>query len=149
MLSDGLLPVWHQAITCTNANLLWIGPNLIETTFSEIWIKIQIISVDEIHVKMSIKCWPFSCSGLNVSPAPWPILLSQINFSKRGHWAGAEGVNFPFRFQRCYDCSAGDGGHIMIMGGAPGSWHMNCTTIFNNNLYLDICGHVLCNHRNH
>ena len=47
---NGLLPVWHQAITWTNADILSKGPS--GTNFSEIIIRIQL--------KMSLsKWWPF------------------------------------------------------------------------------------------
>ena len=45
--SNGLLPVQHQAITWTNADLLKIGP--LGTNFSEIWIKIQILTLKKIY----------------------------------------------------------------------------------------------------
>ena len=48
---NGLTPVWHQAITWTNDDLLSFGP--LRTNFSEIRIKIQIFH--------SWKCIPKSC----------------------------------------------------------------------------------------
>ena len=58
---NDLLPVRHQAITWTNAELLSIRP--LGTNFSEIRIKIQSFSFMEMHVKMSpAKWWPF-CPG--------------------------------------------------------------------------------------
>ena len=47
---NGLLPIWHQAITWTNADLLIIGP--LGTNLIEIWMKIQNISISKMHWKM-------------------------------------------------------------------------------------------------
>ena len=47
---NSLLPVWHQAITWTNAALLSIG--LLGTNFSEIWIGILSFSFKKMHLKM-------------------------------------------------------------------------------------------------
>ena len=49
---NGLSPVWRQAITWTNADLLSIRP--LGTNFSEIWIKIQKFSFTKIHLKSVI-----------------------------------------------------------------------------------------------
>ena len=59
---NGLSPVWHQAIICTNVGILSIGP--LETNFSEMLrSKIQIFSFKKMHLKMSSgKWWPFYLS---------------------------------------------------------------------------------------
>ena len=46
---NGLSPVWHEAITWTNAGLLSIGP--LGTNSSEILIKIQNFSLMKMHLK--------------------------------------------------------------------------------------------------
>ena len=48
---NGLSPGWRQAIFCTNAGILLIGPQ--GTNFNEILIEIHIISFNKIHLKMS------------------------------------------------------------------------------------------------
>ena len=58
---NGLLPSWHQAITLTNADLLWI--RLSGTNFSEILIKIQQLKM---HLKVSSAIWRPFCSGFIV-----------------------------------------------------------------------------------
>ena len=61
---NGLLPGRLQAIICTNAGILLIGP--LETNFSEIVIEIQTFSLKKMRLKMSSAK---SCSfrlGLNV-----------------------------------------------------------------------------------
>ena len=61
---NGLSPGRHQAIICTNAGILSIGP--LETNFSEILIEIIIVSFKKMHLKVSSAIrWPF-CLGLNV-----------------------------------------------------------------------------------
>ena len=58
---NGSLPLWYQTIVWTNTGLL-----LIETNFSEIWIKTKKISFTKIILKMSAaKRWPF-CLRPNV-----------------------------------------------------------------------------------
>ena len=58
---NGLLPVWHQAITWTKADLFSIGH--LGTNFSGIRIKIQNFSFMKMHLKMpSVKWRPF-CPG--------------------------------------------------------------------------------------
>ena len=61
---NGLAPGWHQTIIWSNAGILLIEP--LGTTFSEIVIEIQTISLKKIHLKMSCaKCCAFRL-GLNV-----------------------------------------------------------------------------------
>ena len=48
---NGLSPVQHQAIICTNAGLLSIGP--LGRNFTEICIEIQTFSFKKMHLKMS------------------------------------------------------------------------------------------------
>ena len=48
---NGLSPVWHQANTWTSAGLL-LSIELLETNFSEIWIKIISFSFKNRHLKM-------------------------------------------------------------------------------------------------
>ena len=48
---NDLLPIHHQAITLTKADLLSIGP--LGTNFSEIQIKIQNFLLIKIHLKMN------------------------------------------------------------------------------------------------
>ena len=58
-----LSPVWHQAITWTNADLLSIRPLVMN--FSEIWIKTQNFSFIKMHLKMlSAKWLPFCPGGM-------------------------------------------------------------------------------------
>ena len=60
---NGLAPGRHQAIICTNAGILLIGP--LGTNFIEILIAIETFSFKKKHLKMSSgKCRPF-CLGLN------------------------------------------------------------------------------------
>ena len=54
---DGLSPVQHQTTVWTNADLLLIGP--LETTQSEILVKIEWSSFTNMHLKMSEKCQAF------------------------------------------------------------------------------------------
>ena len=61
---NGLAPVWCQAFTWTNADLLLIAP--LGTNFNEISIKIQQFSFKEMHFRLtSAKCRPF-CFSLNM-----------------------------------------------------------------------------------
>ena len=54
---DDVLPVWHQSITLSDAELLWTFWN-----FTEIWIKIDFFSFQENAFKMAFtmcqQCWP-------------------------------------------------------------------------------------------
>ena len=60
---NGLSPGRRQAIICSNAGILLIGP--LGTNFSEILIEIHTFSFKKLHLKMSSgKCRPF-CLGLN------------------------------------------------------------------------------------
>ena len=98
---NGLLPVWHQAITWTNDHLLSI--RLLGTKFSGIFIETETFSLTKLHLKMSsaqvaaILSWPqcvksVICHGLSscvlLVKLPWgechitPLMLSQ-------HWLGA------------------------------------------------------------
>ena len=61
---NGLSPDRRQAIICTNAGKLSIGP--LRTYFSENLIKIQQFSLKKMRVKMSSAKWRPSCLGLNV-----------------------------------------------------------------------------------
>ena len=56
-LGNGLAPIWHQGIICTNAGLLSIKPY--SWNFTEILIEIQKFSSKEMHLKKSEKRWPF------------------------------------------------------------------------------------------
>ena len=77
---NGLLPGRRQAIICTNAGILSIGP--LGTNFSEIQIGIQTVSYKKMHLKMSSVKWRPFCLGLNVltriiryqndNPSQWP-----------------------------------------------------------------------------
>ena len=61
---NGLLPVWHQAITYTNADLLSNRP--LRTNFTEIWIKLQNFSWMKIHLQMPSAKWrPFCFNVLS------------------------------------------------------------------------------------
>ena len=61
---NGLSPGRRQAIIWTNAGLLSIGP--LRTYVSGNLIKIQQLSLEKMHVKMSSAKWRPSCLGLNV-----------------------------------------------------------------------------------
>ena len=61
---DGLLPVWHQAITWIEADLLSIGHLVI--SFSEMRIKMQQSSLKKMLLKILPSKWQPFCSGLNV-----------------------------------------------------------------------------------
>ena len=58
---NGLLPVWRQAITWTNAGVWSIG--VLGTNFSEIWIWILSFSLKKMHLKMSSEKWRPYCPG--------------------------------------------------------------------------------------
>ena len=61
---NGLVPVWRQVITWTNAGILLIGP--FRTHFSEILMVIHTFPFKKMHLKMLTgKWWPF-CLGVNV-----------------------------------------------------------------------------------
>ena len=61
---NGLSPGRRQAIICTNAGILLIGP--LGTNFSEIQIGIQAFSYKKMHLKMSSVKWRPFWLGLNV-----------------------------------------------------------------------------------
>ena len=61
---NGLSPGRRQAITWTNAGILFIGPR--GTNFSEILIDIHTFSFKKIHLKISSAKWRPFCLGLNV-----------------------------------------------------------------------------------
>ena len=61
---NGLSPGRRQAIFCTNAGILLIGP--LGTNFSEISIKIHILSFKKMHLKTPSGKWRPFCLGLNV-----------------------------------------------------------------------------------
>ena len=68
---NGLSPARRQAIICTNARILLIGP--LGTNFSAILIEICIFSFMKIYLKMSSGRWRPFCLGLNVlTPRPCP-----------------------------------------------------------------------------
>ena len=60
-ISIGSYPVWHQAITWTNAWLWLTGP--LWTNFSEMWIAILNFLSLKMHLKMSAKWRPFGPGG--------------------------------------------------------------------------------------
>ena len=64
--NNGLLPGRRQAIICTNAGILLIGPS--GTNFSEILIEIHTFSCNfkNMHMKLSSVKWRPFCLGLNV-----------------------------------------------------------------------------------
>ena len=59
---NGLSPGRRQAIICTNAGILLIGP--LGTNFSKIQIRIQTFSYKKMHLKMSSVKWHPFCLGL-------------------------------------------------------------------------------------
>ena len=61
---NALSPGRRQAIIWANAGILSIGP--LGTNFSEIWIRIQIFSLEKMHFKVSSAKWRLFCLGLNV-----------------------------------------------------------------------------------
>ena len=61
---NGLSPGRRQAIICTNAGILLIGP--LGTNFSEILIQIQTFSLRKMHLKMSSAKWRQFRLDLNV-----------------------------------------------------------------------------------
>ena len=62
---NGLSPDRRQAIICTNAGILLIGP-LGTTNFRENLIGFQTFSFYKMHLKMSSAKWPPFCFGLNM-----------------------------------------------------------------------------------
>ena len=80
---NGLSPGRRQAIIWTNAAILLIGP--LGTNFSEISIKIHILSFKKMHLKMSSGKWRPFCLGLNV--LTHLFLVSHKYISELGqHW---------------------------------------------------------------
>ena len=65
---NGLSPDRRQAIICTNAGILVIGP--LGTNFSEIWIEIHAFSLRKIYLKMSSGKWRPFCLGRCTIPVP-------------------------------------------------------------------------------
>ena len=65
---NGLTPGRHQAITWTNAGLLFIG--LLGRNFSEILFRIQTFSFKKMHFKMTSAKWRPFCCVLNVLIMP-------------------------------------------------------------------------------
>ena len=66
---NGLSPGQRQAIVWTNAGILLISSGPLGTNFSEILIKIHIVSFKKMHLETwSAKWWPFFL-GLNVLEA--------------------------------------------------------------------------------
>ena len=68
---NGLSPVRRQAIIWTNAGLLLIGT--LGTNFSEIVIKIRILSFKKMGLKVSSAKWRPFCLGLNVLNVSQPL----------------------------------------------------------------------------
>ena len=64
---NGLSPVYHQAITWTNADLLSIGA--FRTNFSEILTEIETFSFKEMHLEMLSAKWEPFCLSHNVLKA--------------------------------------------------------------------------------
>ena len=62
--ADGFLPVWHQAITWTIADLMPIEP--LRTHLNEIWIKLQWFQFKKMHLKLLSAKWQPFCSCPNV-----------------------------------------------------------------------------------
>ena len=83
---NGLSPGRRQAIICTNAGILLIGP--LGTNFSEILIEIQTFSLKKKRLKMSsAKCCSF-CLGLNVLKQQWwPSLLLYLSARGEDMWS--------------------------------------------------------------
>ena len=61
---NGLSPGRRQAIICTNAGILFIGP--LGTNFSEILIEILTFAFNKMRLKVSSAKWRPFCLGLNV-----------------------------------------------------------------------------------
>ena len=56
---NGLLPLWHQAITWTNVDFLPIRP--LQTNLNDILIKIQIFHFSKMHLKIQVAIeWPMN-----------------------------------------------------------------------------------------
>ena len=69
---NGLSPGRRQAIICTNAGILLIGP--LGTNFSEIQIGIQTVSYKKMHLKMSSVKWrPFFLGLYVLTPSISPM----------------------------------------------------------------------------
>ena len=60
---NGLSSAWHQAITWINVDMLLIQP--VATPFSEVWIKIQPVSIKKMCWKIMSAAWQQICKGLN------------------------------------------------------------------------------------
>ena len=73
--NNGLSPTRCQAIICTNAGILSIGP--LGTNFSEILIEIHTFSFKKMHLKMSSAKWRPFCLGLNVLKGTTLLVLRQ------------------------------------------------------------------------
>ena len=87
---NGLWPGRCQAIICTNAGMLLIGP--LGTNFSEILIEILTFSFTKMRLKVSSAKWRPFCLGLNVfSHYPNQWLLT-------GSW----GINLVIGYHYCY-----------------------------------------------
>ena len=90
-----LSPVRHQAITCTNADLLTIG--LLETNFNDVLItKKRKLSLKKMNLKMSAKhltsrlWWRHQMETFSALLAfLWGIQRSLVNSSHKGQWRGA------------------------------------------------------------
>ena len=61
---NGLSPIWRQAITWTNVDLLPTGP--LGINFTEIRIKIRTLTFKKMRLKMSFAKWRPFCSGGDV-----------------------------------------------------------------------------------
>ena len=84
----GLSPIRRQAITCTNAHLLSIGP--LGTNFSEIRIKIQSFSFTKMHLKMATNLFRPQCvNRLTLILTPKGVYLSHVYVKCINIWGSA------------------------------------------------------------
>ena len=70
---NGLSPGRHQAIICTDAGILLIGPS--GTNFREILSEIHTFAFNKMHLKMFSGKWRPFCLGLNVLKRWWMITM--------------------------------------------------------------------------
>ena len=102
---------WRQAITWTNADILSIGP--LETSFSEIRIKIQNFSFTKMHLKISSGKWRPFCFSLNVLSStlwytalvtlwmPTTYITSPSMFPQMSQYFNRHMVDFIVSSRRC------------------------------------------------
>ena len=97
---NGLSPDRRQAIICTNAGILLIGP--LGTNSSENLIRIQTFSFSKMHFKISSAKWCPFCLGLNVLKQYFDTdWSSDINARKTLGSVTNQRVHVPpFRLQR-------------------------------------------------